>query len=123
MTENKTKKESELLFAYIIKAIQEKKGKNIINLNLKKIENSVCDNFIICHGTSKTHVEAIADSVEEFVKKNTGVIPWHKEGYENAEWILIDYFDIVVHIFSEDTRKFYNLESLWADADTTIIEE
>jgi ribosome-associated protein len=88
-----------------------------VKLNLAKVPNSITDYFIICHGNSRSQVEAIADSVEAEVKKATGANPWHKEGYENAEWILIDYFDVVVHIFLEESRGFYKLEKLWADAE------
>ena len=105
-----------------IMGIQEKKGKEIMQLNLEKIETSVASNFVICHGTSKPHVEAICESVEEFVKKHTGYNPIHKEGVQNAEWILIDYFDLVVHIFQEPTRRFYKLEDLWADAEIQRVE-
>ncbi|MCD4747379.1 MAG: ribosome silencing factor [Bacteroidales bacterium] len=116
MAKTKQKNESEILSDIIIKGIQEKKGKEIISLNLSEIQNAVCNYFVICHGDSKIQVEAIADSIEEKVRKVTGVKPWHKEGFENAEWILIDYVDVVAHIFREDTRMFYNLENLWADA-------
>ncbi|MCK4287881.1 MAG: ribosome silencing factor [Bacteroidales bacterium] len=114
----KTRKtKSEILTDIIIHGIQEKKGKNIVSLNLTKIPNAVCNFFIICHGTSKIQVESIADSVIYEVKKATGANPWHKEGFENAEWILIDYADVVIHIFQENTRVFYRLENLWADAE------
>jgi len=83
---------------------------------LKNIPNAVSRYFVICHGTSRTQVEAIADSVENLVRKANGSKPWHKEGYENAEWILLDYVDVVVHIFQDQTRSFYKLEELWADA-------
>ncbi|MFP4470683.1 MAG: ribosome silencing factor [Bacteroidota bacterium] len=106
----------------VIQGIQEKKGNEIVDLDLSEIENSVCNDFIICHGNSRTQVEAIASFVEENVKKNAGINPWHKEGYQNAEWILLDYVDVVVHVFNEQTRRFYNLEGLWADAKTITIE-
>lgn len=107
---------SEILTQSIIHGIQEKKGKEIISLNLTNLANSVSNFFVICHGNTKIQVEAIADAVEETVRKNIGDKPWHKEGFENAEWILLDYVDVVVHIFQESTRSFYNLEKLWADA-------
>lgn len=91
-------------------------------MNLKNIQNAVTDYFIICHGTSSTQVEAIADSIEFEVKKITGIKPWHKEGFQNAEWILLDYADVVVHIFQEKIRAFYQIESLWADAEIINIE-
>lgn len=105
------------LVDFIIKVIQDKRGENIIKFNLKKIENAVCDYFVICHGDSSRQVNAIASFIEEEVKKHTGVNAWHKEGYENAKWILLDYIDIVVHVFLKETRDYYNLEGLWADAD------
>ncbi len=108
---------SEILTQSIIHGIQEKKGKEIISLNLTNLANSVSNFFVICHGNTKIQVEAIADAVEETVRKNIGDKPWHKEGFENAEWILLDYVDVVVHVFQESTRSFYDLEKLWADAE------
>ena len=112
----KKKSGSETLSKQVIKGIQEKKGRNIISLDLRSIENAVADFFIICHGTSRPQIEAIADGVVETVDKELGIDPWHKEGIENAEWILLDYVDVVVHIFEETRRDFYKLEALWADA-------
>ena len=114
---------SGLLADIIIHGIQEKKGLDIVLMDLRKIHNAMSDYFIICHGTSKTQVEAIADAVALEVKKAIGENPIHKEGQENAEWILMDYFDVVVHIFEEGRRDFYNLEKLWADAEITKIKE
>lgn len=116
MTENKSLTETEELVKNIIKGIQEKKGRQIVNLDLTDIENAVCNNFVVCHGDSNRQVSAIADSVQETVRKNIHEKPWHKEGEQNADWILLDYADVVVHIFREETRRFYNLEGLWADA-------
>ena len=90
-------------------------------MNLTDIHNRVCDYFIICQADSNTQVNAIAGSVEEMVKKQTGERPYRKEGFENAEWILVDYVTVVVHIFQTEVRNFYNLESLWADAEVTQI--
>ena len=112
----KKKHNSESLSKFVIKGMQKKKGGRIISLNLKNIENSVADYFIICHGTSRPQVDAITKAVLETVDKETGIDPWHKEGRENAEWILLDYVDVVVHIFQEETRLFFQLEKLWADA-------
>lgn len=106
----------------VINGIQEKKGREIICLNLRQIENAVCDYFIICHGDSDKQVNAIADSVITEVRKAIREKPWHKEGFENAEWILLDYFDVVVHIFKKETRDFYKLEELWADGETMFKE-
>lgn len=116
-------KTSAMLADIVIKGIQEKKGKNIICLNLKGVQNAVTDYFIICHGDSNTQVEAIANSVDYEVKKSTGENPWHKEGFQNAEWILVDYVNVVVHIFQKDFRDFYNLEKLWGDAEVIEIKE
>ena len=106
----------------VIKGMQEKKGRQIVSLDLRKIENAVAEYFIICHGPSRPHVEALAESVLETVAKESGDKPWHKEGMENAEWILIDYVNVVVHIFQEDVRSFFQLEKLWDDAESEYIE-
>jgi|SRR5690554_1779173 len=105
-----------------IRGIQEIKGHDILSIDLREIQNSVSDFFIICHGTSNVQVEAIAKSVEKTILKDMNELPLHKEGKENAEWILLDYFNIVVHIFDQEAREFYNLEKLWADADVKQIE-
>lgn len=110
------------LVEIIINGIQEKKGKDIVSINLKSIDNAVCDYFVICHGDSTRQVDAIANSIEEEVKKIISENVWHKEGYENAEWILLDYIDVIVHVFQEQTREFYNLEGLWADAEIRKLE-
>lgn len=107
----------------IIRGMQEKKGVEIVRMDLRKISKSLVDYFVVCHATSNTHAEAITDSVEKIVKTTTGLNPSHIEGTELREWVLIDYFDVVVHIFLEPVRKFYRLEELWADADITKIEE
>ncbi|HDZ41406.1 MAG TPA: ribosome silencing factor [Bacteroidetes bacterium] len=104
----------------IVKGIFEKKGERVLKLDFRSLENSVCDYFIICHGNSVTQVDSITESVELQVKKNTGGHPHHREGIENCLWVLLDYGDVVVHIFQEEYRNFYNLEALWADA---LIEE
>jgi ribosome-associated protein len=122
MPVKKKTKPQTLLIESIVEAITDKKGKEPVILNFAKLSGTVCDAFIICHGSSRTHTEALARNVDEVVKKNTGQDPWHKEGFENAEWILIDYGDIVVHIFQEERRKFYNIEQLWADAEITKVD-
>lgn len=104
----------ELLDA-VIEGIQEKKGVNITVLDLTAIENTITSFFVICDGDSNVHVDAISDSVEEYVRKKLNEKPNHIEGRESAQWILLDYFDIVVHVFQRPVRNFYNLESLWAD--------
>lgn len=112
----KKKSEGEILATTIIKAIADKKGKQILSLDLRNIDTAVTDFFVICHGTSRPQLEAIADGIHEAVHRKMGLKPWHKEGFENAEWILLDYVDVVVHIFRQDKRDFYQLEKLWADA-------
>ncbi|TAL60248.1 MAG: ribosome silencing factor [Bacteroidetes bacterium] len=104
------------LVQHAINGIEEKKGNEIACLNLKKISNSPCDYFVICEGSSRTHVQAIAGSVEEYIKKETGSRPWHIEGLRNAEWVLMDYVDVVVHIFQPHIRQHFGLEDMWADA-------
>jgi ribosome-associated protein len=121
MVKKPVKKSPELAEA-VIKGIQEVKGKEILSIDLRKIPNAVSDFFIICHGTSETHVDAIARSVEKTVFQSAQEDPMHKEGGDHSEWILLDYFNVVVHIFREETRRFYNLEKLWADADVKEIE-
>ncbi len=105
------------LVKYIVEGIEELKGNEIVCINLKKIPNSACDYFVICEGNSRTQVQAIAGSVEEFVEKNTGSRPWHIEGLGNGEWVLMDYVDVAVHIFQPEARSHYNLEDMWADAE------
>jgi ribosome-associated protein len=114
---------AEQLVNHIVNGIQEKKGHEIVTLDLRELENAVCDFFVICHGASDTQVEALAESVEETVRKQRNEKPSHIEGKDNAEWILLDYFDVVVHIFLENKRYFFQLEEVWADAKRTVIEE
>lgn len=116
MDNNKQTNSTLNLINAIIEGVRRKKGEEIINLNLSSLENTECDHFIICHGNSNTHVESIARSVEETVAEITGQAVWHSDGYRNAQWILLDYADIMVHVFQETWRKHYDIESLWADA-------
>jgi ribosome-associated protein len=104
------------LLQHIIKGIEEKKGLDIVALDLSGIPGAICKSFVLCNGNSGTQVEAIADSVIDEVRKGIGEKPWHVEGYTNKEWILIDFVDVVVHVFQPDIRDFYGLEELWADA-------
>lgn len=117
------KNKTEKLVETAVKAIQDKKGENIIALDLTKIENCICKYFVICHAGSNTQVKAIADHVEEKVRKTAREKVWHSEGRENAQWILMDYADVVVHVFHSKYRSFYNLEGLWADAKITSYGE
>jgi ribosome-associated protein len=100
----------------IINGMQGKKGKQIVSMDLRDLKNASTDFFIVCHADSKTHVEAIAKSIEEYVFQQIGEYPHHKEGVANAEWILLDYINAVAHIFLQEQREFYNIERLWADA-------
>ena len=106
----------------VIKGLQEKKGKKIVWLNLSQIENAVADHFIICEAESTIQVNSLGRSVEEVVKNDMGEKPWHSEGKQNAQWILVDYVSVVVHIFQTEVREFYNLEALWADAEVMQVE-
>ncbi|MDP3312176.1 ribosome silencing factor [Lutibacter sp.] len=110
------------LIATIIKAIDDVKGVNIQLLDLREIENTVCDYFIICSGTSNTHVNAIAGIIQKQVGKLLKEKPWHVEGESQAEWVLIDYVNVVVHVFQKQIRTYYDIESLWGDAKITAIE-
>ena len=104
------------IFKAIIRAIQDKKGENIISLDLRKIPEAVADFFIICEAGNQPQIRAIADSVEDAVKKNCGELPYRHEGKQALQWVLIDYVNIVVHIMIPETRKFYKLEEMWSDA-------
>ena len=106
-------------FKSIIRAIQEKKGENIISLDLRKIPEAVADFFIICQATTATQIKAIADFVEEKVKKDCGELPYRDEGRQALHWVLIDYINIVVHVMLPETRKFYKLEEMWSDGALT----
>lgn len=104
------------LFKTIIRAIQEKKGENIISVDLRKISEAVADFFIICQASSHPQIRAISEHVEDEVKKHCGESPYHHEGKQQLQWVLIDYVNIVVHIMMPESRKFYKLEEMWSDA-------
>ena len=110
MTEKRT------LSALIVEGIQERKGKDITIMNLSQMDGSIANEFIICQGSSTMHVSSIADSVREYVQKESGIKPFNYEGYQNSQWIVIDYGDILVHVFLPESRQFYNIEELWSDA-------
>ena len=109
------------LISVIIKGIDDVKGDDIQLLDLREIENTVCDYFIICSGTSNTQVNAITGSIQKLVSKELKDKPWHIEGQNNSEWILMDYVNVVVHVFQKYIREFYDIESLWGDAKITEI--
>lgn len=110
------------LVTQIIKGIEEVKGQDIEILDLREIENTVCDYFIICNGTSNTQVNAIVNSIHKLVSKSLKEKPWLVEGSDNAEWVLIDYVHVVVHVFQKHIREFYDIEGLWGDARSVKIE-
>jgi ribosome-associated protein len=116
-------KNENALLKILIDAVQEKRGKDLIVVDLRGLEQAVCDYFIICHGDSTTQVNAIADAVEEFAKKKANTRPHCIEGMQNAQWVLLDFFDIVVHVFQKDFRAFYQLEDLWSDGKIEMIKE
>ena len=109
------------LITEIIKGIDEVKGENIQLLDLRELENTVCDYFIICSGNSNTQVKAISGSVQKIVSKSLKDKPWHIEGEMNAEWVLMDYVNVVGHVFQKQIREYYDIESLWGDAKITSI--
>ena len=112
---------TENLLRDITKGIQEKKGTDIVVADLTKIEGTICKYFIICQGNSPTHVEAIAESVGDFARERLKEKPTHVVGLENAQWVAMDYTDVLVHIFLPDVREYYDLEHLWDDAKLTYI--
>jgi len=115
--------ETEVLLNNIVKGIFEKKGHNVLKIDLRKLENRITDYFVICHAPSTSQVSALSDSVEDTVRKETGEKPLHLEGLDNSYWVLVDYGNVIVHIFLEEYRSFYSLESLWADAKIDILED
>lgn len=101
----------------VVEGMHEKKAENVVVLDLRKIHNAIADFFVIASGNSDTQIDAIADSVEEVVHKKSGQNPYNREGKQNKEWILLDYVDVVVHVFKKDVRSFFDIEALWGDAD------
>ena len=114
---SKNKNNSDDLIAHIISGIEDVKGKEINLLDLRELENTVCDYFIICEGTSNTQVNAIVSSIQKKVSKAIKDKPWHVEGENNGEWVLMDYVNVVVHVFQKHIREYYD-----SDAKTTVIE-
>lgn len=104
------------IFKTIIQAIQEKKGENIVSLDLRKIPEAVADFFIVCEAGSTTQVKAIADHIEEATRKNCDEIPYKHEGKQTLQWVLIDYVNVVIHVMLPESRRFYKLEDMWSDA-------
>jgi ribosome-associated protein len=114
---------TDLLLQSVVKGIFEKKGQDVLKIDLRKLENRITDFFIISHGSSVNQVDSLCDSVEDIVRKETGEKPMHVEGLDNCFWVLLDYGNVVVHIFLEEYRHFYSLESLWADASMEAMKD
>lgn len=106
---------SNRLLDAIVAGIHEVKGRDVVHLDLRDVPNTVCDYFVICHGDSSTQVDAIVRSVQDFATRQAAEKPWHTEGERNSEWVLMDFVDVVVHVFHRDKRGFYALEDLWGD--------
>ncbi|HAI75550.1 MAG TPA: ribosome silencing factor [Microscillaceae bacterium] len=123
MKRKKDEMKAATLSRLVAQGMQEKKGEDILILDLQHVKQAVADFFVICSGNSNTQVDALMDAVEETVYKYVQENPWHKEGNENKEWILLDYVDVVAHIFRKDRREFYALEELWSDAVVTKVED
>ena len=122
MNKEKENISTETILGNIIEGIRKVKGKEIVNIDLTGLEHRICQNFVICHGDSNTHVHAIADSVDKEMKENLGWNSSAREGLGNAQWILIDYGNVVVHVFQKEFRDFYRLEELWADGKIEELE-
>ncbi len=120
MAKRKGKENSFHLTEIAVHGIQEKKGQDIVTLDLRNLKNAVSDFFVICNADSGTQVRAIADSVEFELEKTLKEDAWHKEGFENSDWIILDYVNVVVHIFKTDKRAFYGVEDLWGDAEIKL---
>jgi len=118
---NKKQEKTLNLSGVIVQGMKEKKAADITIIDLKSIKNAVADYFIICSGNSDTQVDAISEAIEKEVFKITSQNPWHKEGLQNKEWVLLDYIDVVAHVFKKDRRRYYALEDLWGDASITNI--
>ena len=107
----------------IVETMLEMKAKGVTSLDMRELQSAVTDYFVICHAQSKTQVNAIAEKIIDNVRNNLRVHVYHEEGFENSEWILLDYVDVVVHIFLTEKRDFYKLEDLWADAEKKVYED
>lgn len=123
MVKTKPKQEADVLTDLVVRGMQEKKAADIAVIDLRKLPNAVADYFVICSANSDTQLDAIARSVEDEVWKITGQWPWQSEGRTNREWVLLDYVDVVVHVFLRDKRAFYALEDLWGDAPIEYVPE
>jgi ribosome-associated protein len=122
MAVKKKQENSESLSKVIVEGMLEKKATDVLVMDLRGINGAFADFFILCNGNSDTQVDAISDSIEEYVEKNAAEQVWHKEGHKNKEWILLDFVDVVANVFKKETRTFYNLEQLWGDAKLNYID-
>ncbi|MFA7082233.1 MAG: ribosome silencing factor [Bacteroidales bacterium] len=118
-TENKL---SQMMVEIAIKGMQEKKGREITTIDLRNVEGSLFDFYVICTGNSPSHVDSLSESVDFEIKKATGLNPKRVEGLQNCQWVLLDYFDVIVHVMLEETRDFYRIEQMWKDAPQTRLE-
>ena len=123
MPKKKKTSDSEKLSKAVVAGMQEKKAQDIVVMDMREIKNAVADFFVICSGSSDKQLEAIARSIEEEVEKKMKEIPWHTEGKNNKEWMILDYISVVAHVFRKDRREFYALERLWGDAHITEIPD
>lgn len=122
MDVNNNSASSEKLSEIVVKGMQEKKASDIVIMDLRNVKNAIADFFVICSGNSDTQLDAIADAIDEQVSKELQQNPWHQEGKNTKEWMLMDYVDVVAHIFKKDKRQFYSLEELWGDAKIHAVE-
>jgi len=123
MAKKKKGPDSEKLCKAVVKGMQEKKAADIVVMDLRQVKNAIADFFVICSGNSDKQLDAISDSIDEEVSKSIKENPWHTEGKNNKEWMLLDYITVVAHVFKKDKREFYALEKLWGDAEITEIED
>ncbi|MEO9872456.1 ribosome silencing factor [Ekhidna sp.] len=114
---------SDILSEWVVEGMLDKKALDVVIMDLREIKHAIADYFVICSGNSDTQIDAISDSIEEQIHKNSGQNPWKREGRQNKEWILLDYVDVVAHVFNKEKRTFYGLEELWGDAKITHVED
>ncbi|WP_436515283.1 ribosome silencing factor [Ekhidna sp. To15] len=114
---------SEVLSEWVVEGMLDKKAIDVVIMDLRQVKHAIADYFIICSGNSDTQIDAISDSIEEQIHKRSKQNPWKREGRQNKEWILLDYVDVVAHVFNKEKRTFYGIEELWGDAKITRVEE
>ena len=121
MSKKILKSPSEKLCDAIVEGMQENKANEIVVLDLRKLDGAITEFFVICSGDSDTHVDGISNSIDKYVRKNLKEKPWHVEGKTNSDWVLLDYVNVVGHVFYKEKRSFYDIEELWSDATRTNI--